>query len=130
MPLIMDSNEVHDAVVDAFEACLSAQLKAVRALRSRRHPPDRTRETPGAGRTRAKGMSQIEMAHDILKSARRPLHASEIIERIASRFGLSVDRESLVSALSKRVVRKDRFVRTAKNTFGLIESASEHGLSK
>ena len=37
------------------------------------------------------------------------------------RFGFRIDRESLVSSLSKKVVRRDRFFRTDKNTFGLLE---------
>ncbi len=57
------------------------------------------------------------MAHDILVEAGQPLHVTEIIKRISSRFDVTVDRESLVSAISKRVTRGDRFVRTDKNTF-------------
>jgi ribose 5-phosphate isomerase len=60
------------------------------------------------------------MAFDILKAAGAPLHASEIISRIAASFGVVIDSESLVSALSKRVARKDRFTRTARNTFALL----------
>ena len=33
-------------------------------------------------------------------------------------FQVTVDRESLVSALTKKVMRGDRFIRTGKNTFG------------
>ena len=62
------------------------------------------------------------MAYDILLKARKPLHVTEIIERIASQFDVTVDRESLVSAISKRVVRGDRFVRTDKNTFALADN--------
>ena len=65
-------------------------------------------------------MSQVNMAFNILKKAHAPLHVSEIIERIQASFGVSVDRESLVSALSKKVQRGDRFSRTTKNTFALI----------
>ncbi len=42
-----------------------------------------------------------------------------LIEGIQARFSRAVDRESLVSALSKKIARGDRFVRTAKNTFAL-----------
>jgi hypothetical protein len=49
------------------------------------------------------------------------LHVSEIITDIERIHGVKVDRESLVSALTKKVVRKDRFVRTGKNTFALQE---------
>ena len=45
------------------------------------------------------------MAFDILASAGRPLHITALIERITTKFGTSLDRESLVSALSKRVNR-------------------------
>ncbi len=69
-------------------------------------------------------MSQVDMAHDILAGAERPLHIAvgrrlELIEGIQARFSRAVDRESLVSALSKKIARGDRFVRTAKNTFAL-----------
>jgi hypothetical protein len=63
------------------------------------------------------------MAFDILKKARSPLHVSEIIDRIQAQFGEAVDRESLVSALSKKVARQDRFLRSEKNTFSLRPEA-------
>jgi hypothetical protein len=47
------------------------------------------------------------------------LHVSELLARIQSSFGVTVDRESLVSSLSKKVARQDRFLRTQKNTFSL-----------
>ena len=59
------------------------------------------------------------MAYDILKRVRAPLYVSEIIERIQTQFGVVVDRESLVSSLSKKVARQDRFLRPEKNTFSL-----------
>jgi DNA-directed RNA polymerase delta subunit len=63
------------------------------------------------------------MAFDILKKARSPLHVSQILDRIQSQFGLTVDRESLVSSLTKKIARGDRFLRTEKNTFGLRPEA-------
>jgi hypothetical protein len=63
------------------------------------------------------------MAFDILKKARSPLHVSEILARIQSQFGVAVDRESLVSSLSKKVARSDRFLRPEKNTFAVRPEA-------
>jgi hypothetical protein len=63
------------------------------------------------------------MAFDVLKKARGPLHVSEILARIQAGVGVTVDRESLVSSLTKKVARGDRFVRTAKNTFGVRPEA-------
>jgi hypothetical protein len=59
------------------------------------------------------------MAYDVLKRAGTPLHVSELLARIHSTFHVSVDRESLVSSLSKKIARGDRFTRTQKNTFAL-----------
>ena len=109
------ADDLKDAILSIFEASLDAQLRAVRRLRQ---APEQTAQAP-----RRKGMSQVDMAYDILKRARSPLHVSVIIERIEQAFGLSVDRESLVSSLTKKVARGDRFTRTAKNTFGLLAEA-------
>lgn len=102
--------EIRDAVFDAIETSLDAQLRAVRRLRQPQPVPQTEPK---------KGRSQVDMAYDILKKARAPLHISQLIERIHSSFGVVVDRESLVSALTKKVARGDRFLRTDKNTFAL-----------
>jgi HB1, ASXL, restriction endonuclease HTH domain len=111
----MPDEDLKDVILGAFEASLDAQLRAVRRLR-------RAEPVPSAA-PRAKGRSQVDMAYDILKHARGPLHVSELLTRIQTRFGVAVDRESLVSSLAKKVARGDRFVRTAKNTFGLRPEA-------
>ena len=64
------------------------------------------------------------MAYDVLKKARTPLHISDVLTRIQTTFRVTVDRESLVSSLTKKVMRGDRFVRTDKSTFGLRPEAS------
>lgn len=119
----MDNDTIRSAVLEAMEVSLAAQLKAIRSLR----PQGRSLETqghPSLPTPRLKGRSQVDMAYDILKETSRPLHVSDIISRIAARFDARVDRESLVSALSKRVARKDRFKRTDKNTFALIQGTN------
>jgi len=109
------SENLRDTVLSAIEESLDAQLRAVRRLR--RGEPSEARP---ARRAR---LSQVDMAYDILKKAHAPLHVAELLERIQSAFGASVDRESLVSSLTKKVARGDRFVRTAPNTFGLRAEA-------
>ena len=104
-------DDLKDSILSIFEASLQAQLRAVRRLRC---------GSPAAAPTaRRSGLSQVDMAFDILKKARAPLHVSEILERIHTTFQVTVDRESLVSSLTKKVARGDRFLRTAKNTFAL-----------
>jgi hypothetical protein len=105
------ADDLKDSILSIFEASLDAQLRAVRRLR--RDSPE-----PAPARPR-QGLSQVDMAYDILKRARTPLHVSELLARIHSTFHLTVDRESLVSSLSKKIARGDRFIRTQKNTFAL-----------
>jgi hypothetical protein len=105
------NDEIRDSVLSAVEVSLEAQLRAIRRLR-KGDPAD------PAPRPR-KGLSQVDMAFDILRKARAPLHVSVILERIQAQFGVAVDRESLVSSLTKKVARGDRFLRPEKNTFAL-----------
>ena len=108
-------DDIKESILSIIEASLEAQLRAVRRLR-KDHP------APAKPRPR-KGLSQVDMAFDILKKVRSPLHISEILERIQSQFEVSIDRESLVSSLSKKVARGDRFLRPQKNTFSLRPEA-------
>jgi hypothetical protein len=105
----MQKDEIEAAVLHAIEVSLEAQLKAVKRLRAGPEEPKPAR----------KGMSQIDMAYDVLRRAGRPLHVSEIIERVEQVHGRKLERESIVSSLVKKVTRGDRFVRTDKNVFGL-----------
>jgi hypothetical protein len=108
-------DDLKESILSVFEASLEAQLRAVRRLRKDQPaPPERRRR---------KGLSQVDMAFDILKKARSPLHISEILERIHAQFHVTIDRESLVSSLSKKVARGDRFLRPEKNTFSLRPEA-------
>lgn len=103
---------IKDAVISAFEVCLEAQLRSVRTLK---------REQMSSKPRPRMSKSHPVMSYDILRESGHPLHINELIERIRERFGISVDRESLVSSLTKKVMRRDRFTRVAKNTFGLVE---------
>jgi hypothetical protein len=109
------NDETRDLLLSVFEASLEAQLRAVRRLRQG--------ETAPANPRPREGLSQVEMAFDILNKARIPLHVSDILDRIHTQFGVTVDRESLVSSLTKKVARKDRFLRPEKNTFSLKPEA-------
>jgi len=109
------NDETKDLILSVFEASLDAQLRAVRRLRQA--------QPTSAEPRRNKGLSQVDMAFDILKKARSPLHVSQILDRIQAQFGQTIDRESLVSSLTKKVARGDRFLRPEKNTFSLRPEA-------
>ena len=103
------ADDIAASVLHAFEVSLEAQLKAVRRLRTgqvEEKPPGR-------------GKSQVDMVYDILQRSDRPLHVSEIIDRVEKVHGRRLERESIVSSLVKKIRRGDRFVRTDRNVFGL-----------
>jgi len=105
-------DKIPEYLLDMQETLLLAQLRAVRQLR----PLKKGGRKAKAGG----GMSNMEMALDILRRARRPMHVSEIISQIKSVHGASLDRESLVSALAKKLQRLPGLSRTAPNTFSMI----------
>jgi len=56
---------------------------------------------------------------DVLRRAGKPLHISEILDRVEKLHGRRLDRESVVSSLVKKIARGERFMRTDKNVFAL-----------
>ena len=106
------SDLTRDDLLDILENSLVAQLKALRSLRpgKPKAPPP---EVP-------KRRSNTQVAEDLLKEAGRPLHVTEIIELAQSRLGRPLSRESLVSALTKKVLEQRTFRRIAPNTFDLL----------
>jgi hypothetical protein len=105
-------NNVRDDLIEVLEAVSKAQLNTLRRLRRSPQQPGRPADAKPV-----RSMAQIDMVYDILRSADRPLHISEIMTRVAKRHGVALDRESIVSALAKRIARQDRFARTGPNTF-------------
>ena len=102
-----ENQSLKDTIYEVAETLLEAQLRAIRRLR-------------GSGKEASalqKGMSQVDMAYDILVKIGAPLHINEIIRNIETTHRIQVDRESLVSAITKKVTRGDRFSRVGKNTF-------------
>ena len=102
-------NTVQQAVLNAFEIALDAHLRAIR----------RAQAGESVEPTKKKSTSQIDMVHDVLRRAGKPLHISEILDRIETLHGRRLDRESVVSTLVKKIARGDRFVRTDKNVFAV-----------
>ena len=104
-----DKDPIEQAVLNAFEVALDAQLRAIR----------RAKGGSAAESTRVKRTSQLDMVQDVLRRAGKPLHISEILDRIEKQHGRRLDRESVVSSLVKKIARGERFLRTDKNVFTL-----------
>ena len=105
-----------DDLIGILENTALAQLRSLRALRRSEHrktsPPEPKRK------------SNIDIIYDILLTARKPLHVTDIIQRAKEDYHRQLHRESLVSALTKKVLDQNTFTRTAPNTFDLLKRPS------
>lgn len=102
-------------ILEVMDRVLSAALREVRNARARQPVPEGVAETVESGELRK---SQTLLCIDILKEAARPLHVGALLAALETR-GVRTTRESLVSAISKKLKPLGAFVRTGPNTFGL-----------
>jgi hypothetical protein len=100
-------------LIDVLENTALAQLRALRALRR----AENRKSSPAE----PKGKSNMDIVYDILLAAKGPLHVNEIIQRAKRDRRRQLHRESLVSALTKKVLDQNTFARTAPNTFDLLK---------
>lgn len=105
----MEREDIRDIILESMVESLEAQVRALKKLRG----------STEAEKPRERSISQLGIVLNILTKAEHPLHVSEIIAVAEKDFGVKLERESLVSALSKKVIKGDRFIRTGKNTFAL-----------
>jgi hypothetical protein len=110
----MDDPLTRDELIDTLETIIEGQLRAVRGLRGGRQRQPRV----SSGEKRK---SNISIVIDILTAAGTPLHINEIIVRAKRDHGVELKRESLVSALTKKVLDRHTFCRTGRNEFALLE---------
>ena len=66
-----------------------------------------------------KRTSNIEIVENVLSSAGRPLHVSDILRMAEEEYQVRLNRDSIVSAILKKINAGQAFVRTAPNTFAL-----------
>jgi hypothetical protein len=100
---------------DLLEILENATLAQLRALRAIRRSQERKRPPSEPGRK-----SNMDLVRDILIAAKGPLHVNEIILRAKKDHRRQLRRESLVSALTKKVLDQNTYSRTAPNTFDLL----------
>lgn len=99
------------------EELLKAQLGVIRNYLRNTEPCEHERKT-----SQSKSLSHISIITDVLSAAGSPLHVSEIIRLVNEQYGITLDRESVVSALTKKVKKGVTFIRTGPNIFGLKET--------
>jgi len=102
-------------LLEIITAATEGQLRALRALRRRQHLPEPS--TVPSDKRR----SNIAIVEDILRSSPGPLHISEVLRLAKDRYQLDLSRESLVSAITKKVLDHHTFCRVGRNTFDLLD---------
>ena len=98
------------------ELLLRSQLKVIREFLKDDAEPE---PPPRKKRSR----SQVTVVYDILTAAKEPLHVSEIIKRAKENFNVDIDRESIVSAMIKKINKGRMFRRVAPNTFEVLDAS-------
>jgi len=71
-----------------------------------------------------KRTSKIRIIQKVLNNAAKPLHVSEILSNAKRDFNVELERDSIVSAIVKKMKAGKVFVRTAPNTFALKDQTS------
>ena len=102
-----------DDLIEVLENTALAQLRALRALRR----SERRKTSP----SEPKRKSNMDVVYDILVAAKGPLHINDLLARAKKDYHRQLHRESLVSALTKKVLDQNVFTRTAPNTFDLLK---------
>ena len=69
--------------------------------------------------------SNIAIVQSVLNSAGTPLHVSEIIQMAQKNYDVQLNRDSIVSAILKKINAGQTFIRTAPNTFALTTYTSD-----
>jgi hypothetical protein len=100
------------------EILLKTQLKIIRQFLKEEDGPK--------FKPRGRGRSQMNVVYDILLAAQKPLHIAEIISRAKTDFDLNLDRESIVSAITKKVKTGRMFKRVEANTFTILNAKEEN----
>ena len=103
-------------LIEVLESSALAQLRALRSLR-------RAAQRPAAP-SGTKRKSNMDIVYDILLAAKGPLHITDILQRAQKQYHRPLRRESLVSALTKKVLDQNTYCRTAPNTFDLLSRPS------
>ena len=114
------NSDTYSNLLNIFESLLRSQLNTIKQLKKGAGIVDEEKPTE-------KRMSQMDIVHDILSHTDQPMHIKDILSATKQRFDVDMDRESVVSALVKRVKRNDRFIKTGPNTYALIDQHAQGG---
>ena len=98
-----------DNYLEIQRELLQAQLRVVYRFQRKALPHGQKR----------KRTSNLTIVEDILQNSDQPLHISKIIQIAQKDYSVNLERDSIVSALIKKINSGKMFLRVAPNTFAL-----------
>lgn len=113
--VMAELKDIRRILIEIEAVKLKAQLRAIRKM----IPEDEVKPIV------KNSMSGIGVVYDILLEENAPLHINDIILRAKEKHNIVLDRESIVSAIIKKIKKNDRFIRTGKNTFAVLKKEPE-----
>ena len=112
----MEKEDLKEFLLQIIELQLDYQLRAIRQLQGK--PEIEPPIFPRKGRRR---QSLVDLSINILTEERKPLHVNDLVQLLQQRFGRLTDRDTLSSALAKKVRQGILIKQTAPATFSLIK---------
>ena len=97
-----------DKIIEFQRDMLNAQLEVISKYQQKT-----------SSKIESKSMSKLGTVEDVLKLSPKPLHISQIIEIAKNEYNITLERDSIVSAISKKIKNNKQFIRVAPNTFSL-----------
>lgn len=98
-----------DNYLEIQRELLQAQLRVVYRFQRKALPHGQKR----------KRTSNLTIVEDILQNSDQPLHISKIIQIAQKDYNVNLEKDSIVSALIKKINAGKMFLRVAPNTFAL-----------
>lgn len=100
--------DAFDKIIEFHRDMLNAQLEVISKYQQKT-----------SSKIKSKRMSKLGIVEDILKLSGKPLHISQIIEIAKNEYNITLERDSIVSAITKKIKNNKQFTRVAPNTFTL-----------
>ena len=97
-----------DKIIEFQRDLLNAQLEVISKYQQKT-----------SSKINSKSMSKLDIVEDILKLSDKPLHISQVIEIAKNEYNITLERDSIVSAITKKIRNNKQFIRVAPNTFTL-----------
>jgi len=114
------ADEIRETILKTLETLFELQLRSVRQLLGEEDVPTIKQRKKGVRRK-----SLVDSCVNILTSENRPLHVNQLVDLLRERYGRITDRDTISSALAKKVRQGVLVKQTGPATFALLKTEKE-----